>query len=294
MYNSCYPQVAYTINVLSLSGLEGYELFDFEVGDKTFAEDPDFFGTDKKEEVIIAEMSENLDDPSKSIIRVQNFKNQFQDLFQKITATVQQTQYSTGSYEKAVALAEASAEVKGEFLSQALSDANSKFSTAGQTTVIQDANGITLIDSKTQDQMRLIGGAILMSIQDEKTGERKWKTGLTPEGISATMLTAGSIDTGNISIKNGNDITFMLNEYGITAFDADWGDNGVSGVDTSKFVRFDKHGLYGIGPCDGVVRDGTTWKPNDLKDVTDNATFALTWEGLKVTGQDDTVAKMGK
>jgi hypothetical protein len=89
MYNSCYPQVAYNINVLSLSGLPGYEFFEFNPGDKTYAEDPDFFGNDRREEVIIAELSENLDDPSKNTIRVQNFKNQFQDLFQRITATVQ-------------------------------------------------------------------------------------------------------------------------------------------------------------------------------------------------------------
>jgi hypothetical protein len=36
--------------------------------------------------------------------------------------------------------------------------------------------------------MRLIGGAILMSVEDIETGERKWKTGLTPEGISATLI----------------------------------------------------------------------------------------------------------
>jgi hypothetical protein len=89
LYNSCYPQVAYQINVLELSRLEGYELFDFELGDKTYAEDPEFFGENVKEEVIVSEFNENLDDASKNTIKVQNFKNQFQDLFQKITATVQ-------------------------------------------------------------------------------------------------------------------------------------------------------------------------------------------------------------
>jgi hypothetical protein len=96
MYNSCYPQVAYTINTFEVSQLPGYEMFNFDVGEKTWAEDGEFFGFDnngypKREEVIITEKSENLDDPSKNTNKVQNFKNQFQDLFQKITATVQQT-----------------------------------------------------------------------------------------------------------------------------------------------------------------------------------------------------------
>jgi hypothetical protein len=74
--------------VLSLKGIPGYELIDFDLGDRTNAIDEEFFGTDKQVEVVISELSENLDNPDKNSIKVQNFKNQFQDLFQKITATV--------------------------------------------------------------------------------------------------------------------------------------------------------------------------------------------------------------
>jgi hypothetical protein len=89
MYNSCYPQVAYTINVVELSKLEGYEYFKYGLGDRTYVEDFEFFGEGNREKVVVTEINENLDDPSKNQIKVQNFKNQFQDLFQKITATVQ-------------------------------------------------------------------------------------------------------------------------------------------------------------------------------------------------------------
>jgi hypothetical protein len=56
--------------VLELSRLDGYELFDFELGDKTYAEDPEFFGENVKEEVIVSEFNENLDDASKNTIKV--------------------------------------------------------------------------------------------------------------------------------------------------------------------------------------------------------------------------------
>jgi hypothetical protein len=80
LYNSCYPKVGYTINVLSLSKMPGYELFVFDVGEKTYAEDEEFFGTDangypNRTEIIITEMSEHLDNPSADSIKVQNFKN---------------------------------------------------------------------------------------------------------------------------------------------------------------------------------------------------------------------------
>jgi hypothetical protein len=107
MYNSCYPQAAYTINVMAVDALPGYEYYEFNVGETTFVEDKEFFGTEERVQVNITETIEALDDPTKDQIKVQTYKNQFQDLFQKITATVQQTQYSTGAYKKAVELAEA-------------------------------------------------------------------------------------------------------------------------------------------------------------------------------------------
>jgi hypothetical protein len=70
MYNSCYPKVSYTINVIAISSLEGYEDFVFKLGDKTYAIDPEFFGEDAKEEVVITEIIESLDDPNANQIKV--------------------------------------------------------------------------------------------------------------------------------------------------------------------------------------------------------------------------------
>ena len=86
-----------------------------------------------------------------------------------------------------------------------------------------------------------------MSVEDKETGERKWKTGLTPEGISASLVTAGTINTGNISIMNGKDATFMWNTFGLSAFDTDWTNGEITGTPKKDtFVRFDKYGIYGI------------------------------------------------
>lgn len=295
IYNSCFPQVAYQINVVAISSLPGYELFTFKLGDKTYAEDPEFFGEEGRIEVIITEQVDMLDDPSKSTVKVQNFKNQFQDLFQKITATVQQAQYSTGSYEKAAALAEADVQVKGKFVTDALTSMSSKLAVAGQTTVTMDQNGITLTDSATKDEMRLIGGAIMMSIEDPNSGERKWKTGLTPEGISATLVTAGTLNAGNIVIMNVDEPVFRWDAFGLSAFDIDWTKNGISGTTNPyKFVRFDKYGIYGINQAEGVdIIDGRNWKPTSMDEIDEYATFALTWEGLKVASEGGGIVRIG-
>ena len=287
MSHSCFPKVSYSINVLSISGISGYEDFDFNIGDKTYVEDYDFFGKEGREEVVITETSETLNDPSKNTIKVQNFKDQFQDLFQKITATTQQIQYKEGSYDKAAALAEANNEIKGKFVSDGLDTYGQKLEVAGQTSVVQDENGITLTDSATKDQMRLIGGAILMSVEDKETGQRIWKTGLTPEGISASLMTTGILNAGNIQIMNINEPVFRWDAFGISAFDADWTNGVINRINPYKFVRYDKFGIYGINSDSNLSNEsvnGIVWKPNSQEEIDNNATFALTWDGLKVTG----------
>jgi hypothetical protein len=56
--------------VFALSSIEGYENIHFNLGEKTWIIDEDFFGSQKQEEVIITEISELLDDPSQDQLSV--------------------------------------------------------------------------------------------------------------------------------------------------------------------------------------------------------------------------------
>ena len=296
MYNSCYPQVSYTFNVLPISQLPGYEDFNFELGEKTYAEDPEFFGEDEngypyREEVIIAEKVENLDDPSKHSVKVQNFKNQFQDLFQRITATVQQAQYSTGAYERAAALADAESGQNKKFLDKALEGmANYDLSMGNNPDIVVGAKHITARSKDTSSTLKLVGGAILFGTGE--AGEEEWKTGLTAKGIAADLITAGTINTGIINIMNGTDSAFVLNGDGLTGYDYVGTSSSVD-----SFVRFDKHGIYGIsGDGGGFLTEfgQAASKSEKLEKINEHATFALTWDGLKVTGNEGVVARIGK
>lgn len=293
MYNSCYPKVAYTINVLALNMLPGYEGFSFELGDSTYVEDYEFF-ENKKEEVIITEFIEFLDQPDKDFIKVQNFKNQFKDLFQKITATVQQAQYSSGSYEKAVALAEANQARKQQFLTDALNGASARLQAAGQQSVVWDNTGLTITDvDAPSNQIRMIGGAILLKKQDEN-GQDRWTTGITSDGISASLITAGTINAGEIAIMNADEPVFRWDAFGITAFavatvEEDF-DTIFGPANPNKFVRFDKYGIYGINGA----ANGMEWHATSAQEIQELATFALTWEGLKIVGQDGGRLMIGK
>ena len=101
---------------------------------------------------------------------------------------------------------------------------------------------------------------------------------------------------------SGEEPVFRWDAYGISAYDATWttanGISTISGVNSKKFVRFDKNGIYGINNAPGI--DGQSWHPtgvgydnNPNKEIDANATFALTWEGLKVVSNDGATLRIG-
>jgi hypothetical protein len=104
--NSALPKVTYSFDVTDLSSLPGYENFNFDLADKTWVEDPELFG-DKREEVVITEIVYALDEPDQTSIKIQNYRDQFSSLFQKVTATTQSVQYAAGSWDKAASFANA-------------------------------------------------------------------------------------------------------------------------------------------------------------------------------------------
>jgi hypothetical protein len=151
-------------------------------------------------------------------------------------------------------------------------------------------------DSDKQNKLRMVGGAILFSTVNPETQETTWMTGITKDGISASLITTGRLDTGAIQIMSGDTPVFRWDAYGISAYDALWNKtdagNIISGINKNKFVRFDKNGIYGINSGAGV--DGSNWHPTNMEQIDEKATFALTWDGLKVTGNNGVVARIGK
>lgn len=300
-YESAMPKVTYQMNVIDVSVLPEYKGYTFKIGDRTYIQDPEFFGytvinnikTPAKEEVTVNKIVYSLDNPSATQITIQTYKNLFQDLFQRITATVQQVHYATGSYEKAAALAEAETMQKVEFLQDALNDAATILSNDAEQTVTWDNTGITITDGNNSSQkLRLVSGGILLGVPNERN-ETEWKVGITAKGMSANKLTSGQLDTGLVQIMSGKQPTFRWDALGLTAYDFDVTQVGetkvVSNVVDSQGVRFDRLGIYGFA---GVA--GASWSPDKISawttygqiDTSDTtaisafSTFSLTKEGL--------------
>lgn len=271
--------------------------YTFKVGDRTYVQDPEFFGytvvnnikTPAKEGVTVSKIVYSLDNPSSTTITIQTYKNLFQDLFQRVTATVQQVHYATGQYEKAAALAEAETAQKVEFLQDALNDAATILSNSADETVVWDNTGITITNSNnTSEKLRMVSGGILLGAPDA-TGQTAWKVGITAKGVSANLLTSGQLNTRVIQIMSSDEPTFRWDALGLTAFDYTTNANMLTGINSTRGVRFDRLGIYGFT---GI--DGSSWHPSEISvwdnygqiDTSDTtaisafSTFSLTKEGL--------------
>lgn len=287
-FTSSRPQVSYNINVLRLSYLEQYSSKVFGLGDICYIQDKDFFGylsdgvTPYKERILVNKISSFFDDPSKDTITVQNYKTRFDDLFQRIAAATQSLQYSEGSYKRAANAITNSGTIDSSILKNTFETNNDFIISSSNQNVIWDETGITITDKNdTGKKTKIIAGGLFIT----EDGGMTWKNAISGKGISANILTAGTINTNEISIYNGNTPSFRWDKNGLTAYEI-----YEEGSNIKKFVRFDKFGIYGYHGTEDYV-------PESAEAIkTDSGTaFGLTWDGFflkasrSYTNQSDTM-----
>ena len=283
LYTSTQPKVTYNISVIDVSTQPGYEGYDFKLGDISYIEDPEFFGYSRKkpgavpyrEEIVVSEITTELDSPEKTQIKVQNYKTQFEDLFQRITAQAQQAEYHTGEYARAASIVETNGAISATTLENSFANNSFRLSNARDQSVVWDSSGITTTSlSNPSEMVRIISGGVFLSTD----GGQSWKTGITGSGINTSYLTAGQINTNEIYIMNGNNAAFRWDSIGLSAYASQ--NNGT--YNQNKYVRFDQNGIYGV-----IGEDD--WQPAGLDDIHNNAPFALTWQGFSLKNENGSV-----
>ena len=250
---NAYPKLSYTMDVADITDNNFYA---FQVGERTYVEDPDFFGYDKvdvksgavtvttidvphKKEVVVQEYIHHLDDPSKNTITIKTYKNEFRDLFSKLTSSVQSLQYQSGGYNRASEIVQPNGEVSIKALEKSLTNNAFNISSAGTNDMTFSSNeGLVVKDIETASNIvRTTSKGIIMS----NDGGLTWQTAISADGINTNQLTAGYINAGEINILGGDgNNSFVWNESGLSAY--------CDGYDMADraYVRFNKYGIYGI------------------------------------------------
>lgn len=272
-YTSSRPQVSYNISVLRLSSLEDFKNKIFNVGDISYIQDTEFFGyeadrkTPYKEQVIISEIVSFFDEPDKDFFTVQNYKTQFEDLFQRITSTTQSLQYASGSYARAAGIVESDGTIKGETLQSSIQNNGDLVFGATDESVVWNNTGITVSDkSNSLKKTRLTSGGLFISVD----GGATWKNAVRGEGISTQYLTAGTINVGEIIIMDKNSPSFKWDSSGISAYYPNIVDKEIIGYDNTTYVRYDPWGIYGIS-------NRENFKPQSEDEIYAAAKFGMTW-----------------
>ena len=299
-YTSSRPKISYNISVIRLNALDEYKGKKFNVGDISFIEDKEFFGyikgedawkTPYHEKVLISESTSWFDSPEKDAFTIQNYKTQFEDLFQRITATTQSLQYSTGEYNRASSIVEGKGVINTETLQNSININNELVFKSQNEEIFQDSTGLTLTDKRDPSKRtKLTSGGLFISTDGGVT----WKNAVRGEGVATQYLTSGSINTNNIAIYDGAHASFRWDKYGINAYDAtretdpNTNQEVLKGIITNNFVRFDQYGVYGIK---GAPADDDPYNPqkeNTVGGITAigedkiwrDALFGMTWKGF--------------
>ena len=278
---SAQPQVSYTINVVEISEIDGLQNYYFQIGDKTFVEDGEFFGyiqtadngriykTPIKEEVIVSEVEWNLDYPEENVITVQNYKTQFEDLFQRVSATVQTLQYNEATYPKISSVLGANGLIDKELLLKSWNEGGAiGYNLTSTGAISTDEYGLMVQDlTNSANCVRIESRGIKTSTD----GGQTWVNVIDGYGINADAINAGIINTQQIWLMDENNPSFRWDKAGISAYS--FSNNENEPYDLKTYVRFDKYGVYGI-------QDGQDYIATSLEDIKDTAAFGLTWNGF--------------
>lgn len=286
-YTSSRPQISYDISVMRISSIEEFKNKVFHLGDISFIQDPEFFGyvyvkgikTPYREKVLISEITSHFDSPEQDSFKVQNYKTQFEDLFQRITSSTQALQYASGAYARAASIVEPTGTINAQTLQNSISLNEQLVYSAQNESIISDSTGITVSDTTNpNNKTKVTSGGVFITTDAGAT----WKNAIRGDGIATQFLTTGAINTNKINIMDGNFRTFRWDETGINAY---YILSGNSGINLSRFVRFDHFGVYGV---DGVnENDNQPFSPQTETEIWNTAKFGMTWSGFFVKNKYD-------
>ena len=280
---SAQPTVSYTIGVVEVSELEGLEWYLFDVGDKTYIEDTEFFGwsnqngvlTPAREEVIVSEVEWHLEQPDQNVITIQNYKTRFEDLFQRISAAVQTVQYNEATYAKISSLLDADGTINQDVLLESLNRISGQtYNLTSDGSVLINGDQI-LVQNLTNPANRVI--ITSEGIRISSDGGQTWRTAIDGQGINIGTVYTGTLNTQNVVIGSSDNPSFRWDKSGISAYRSN-SDTGI--YDLQTYVRYDEYGLYGI-------KEGGSFKAQSLQDVKDKAHFAVTWDGFFIKNSYD-------
>lgn len=258
MKTSCFPQVSYNINVLDISTVLNPNLnvkdFKPEVGTKVPIYDLElnFNGLVG----FISSVTYDLLDPTNTNLVITNFKDKFEDLFQKITASTISLESKEYNFNKATEITNSKGEIKVDLLMNSLMQNNMALALSPNNDVKWDNSGITVTNKDLNangvyGKLKITSNGIFIANKYDEFGNYAWTTAITPDFINANAITVGTLDTRQIQIFNSSEPRFVWNENGLYAY----GEDKDGYTDYNTYVVYNHKGLNfrSLAPFKGSV-----------------------------------------
>lgn len=252
--NSSIPKVEYTITVIDLSPISYYKDYQFKIGDETFIKDKDMFGVNgdgvpNLERTVITQLDEQLDKNSNNKFTVKNYTNRFEELFQRIDASITTVETKDTTWSKADIL-----NSDGSISSSLLTTLHGENSSWVNNSIgllngfEQNETGITLTSLVDGNyKMKLTSFGIFLT--ESALQNDIWTTAISSKGINADVIKTGHLLTNKITIMSEDQPAQTWNSLGISMYSIE-GTQDYSHIDEHTFVRLDQYGLYFIENSD--------------------------------------------
>ena len=231
----------------------------------------------------ISQVDLDLDKPWEDEVEVKNYKTKFEDLFSTILASTEEMKKTGYALRAAASAFDAWGSIKPWALEGTIYKVDLDYAFNQGTLTITEKDGIWGVSESGVVAIR--GGGIFTSTEQDGNGNWKWNTGITPEGINATLITAGQLDTNRVMVYAGDKLRFQLNGEGLFAYKSffedldtinDWvkhpenytgtthdvrmteinkklAEDENSDLDAAQFVKMDSNGLFLIAKQGALV-----------------------------------------
>lgn len=221
----------------------------------------------------ISGFSLDLDNPDNDNIEIKNYKTKFEDLFSTITAQTEQMKKNNNLIEAVSSAFTSTGDLTQETLQSSIMKVDLDYAFNNGKLTIDEHNGIW--GTSDTGVVAFRGGGIFTSTEKDAEGNWKWNSGITPEGINASLISTGQLDTNLIKIYSGDNLRFQMNGDGIFAYKSIMSDSAPgqrhpaannsdtqvvsaqASLDGKQYVLFNDEGLSLIAKKGAKVLDAT-------------------------------------
>lgn len=214
----------------------------------------------------ISELELHLEEPWEDKITIKNYKTKFEDLFGRIVASSEQMKTNAYLYNTAAGAFTSSGTLRADNMQRTLQQVDLTYSFMNGNLTINEDEGIW--GTSDEGVVAFKGGGIFTANEKDSYGNWIWNTGITPNGINASLLRAGHIDTNSIKIYSGDNVRFQMNGDGLYAYRFDPQNGEAKG---NEYVVHNGEGLFLSGP--------ETYKDESGQDQLINK-VEISWDGL--------------